>query len=162
MKITNADHLKLLTWLNSWGVSPAKPRTDSIAKDLGWTNQHMPCIGLELRALGFVASSNDGKQYNYWRITPEGRQRLLSHKAEVRRENRAKLEPKTKLEPETKPFLGFMVVAYQDGGELSSVFSSKKEADALADKWAKESPGAAYYVVGVMDKVKADVVLTRE
>ncbi|WYW02971.1 hypothetical protein ErraS_00007 [Pseudomonas phage vB_PpuP-ErraS] len=78
------------------------------------------------------------------------------------RENKAKLEPKTKLEPETKPFLGFMVVAYQDGGELSSVFSSKKEADALADKWAKESPGAAYYVVGVMDKVKADVVLTRE
>ncbi|WYW03973.1 hypothetical protein Kompost1_00009 [Pseudomonas phage vB_PpuP-Kompost-1] len=156
MKITNADHLKLLTWLNSWGVSPAKPRTDNIAKDLGWTNQHMPCIGLELRALGFVASSNDGKQYNYWRITPEGRRRLLDHKSALRQENKANLEPKT------KPLLGFMVVAYQDGGELSSVFSSKKEADALADKWAKESPGAAYYVVGVMDKVKADVVLTRE
>ncbi|WYW03591.1 hypothetical protein Luutsna3_00010 [Pseudomonas phage vB_PpuP-Luutsna-3] len=160
MKITNADHLLLLGWLNNFGVSPSKPRTDNIAKSLGWTNQHMPCIGLELRALGFVSSSNDGKQYNYWRITQEGTQRLLSHRKAVAQEMKTKREA---AEPsKSKPFLGFMVVAYQDGGELSSVFSSKKEADALADKWAKESPGVAYYVVGVMDKVKADVVLTRE
>ncbi|WYW04020.1 hypothetical protein SKa3_00009 [Pseudomonas phage vB_PpuP-SKa-3] len=153
MKITNADHLKLLTWLNSWGVSPAKPRTDSIAKDLGWTNQHMPCIGLELRALGFVASSNDGKQYNYWRITPEGKQRLLSHKAEVRLENKAKLEPKT------KPFLSWRVIGGE--GEVSVEQATHKEALAIAEKWAKEEPGVTYWVCGVTDSVSAEVVVKR-
>ncbi|WYW03830.1 hypothetical protein Pori2_00010 [Pseudomonas phage vB_PpuP-Pori-2] len=157
MKITNADHLLLLCWLNKFGVPPAKPRTDSIAKDMGWTNQHMPCIGLELRALGFVASSNDGKQYNYWRITPEGTQRLLSHRKAVAQELKAKREATES--PRTKTFLGWRVVGGE--GEVSVEQATHKEALAIAEKWAKEEPGVTYWVCGVTDSVSAEVVVKR-
>jgi hypothetical protein len=157
-KITNADHLKLLNWLNNFGVSPSKPRTDSIAKSLNWTNQHMPCVGLELRALGLVESSNDGKQYNFWRITGAGVQRLLAHRLAVRNESKREA-PVTLPTPQPR---GYIVVSASDSGEQSPIHTNRGDADKLANKWAKEEPGVTYLVCAVLEKVKANIVVFKE
>lgn len=157
-KITNQNHLTLLQHLGNFGVPPAKPRTDCIASHLGWSNNHMPSVGLELRANGWVQSTNDGKQYNYWQITPAGRARLLEHRA-AEREAR---QPKVTVPVEkTKPFLGWRVIDTFDG-DLSPIIQKKSEADALAEKWAKDEPGRTMQVVGIVSTVKASVVIDKE
>lgn len=132
-------------------------RTDKLAvcmQQFGkrWDASHTAFIGLQLRALGWVTTFKDTGQYARWDITPTGKAVLC----ELRNTKKAEVMPA----PVTNKITEFMVVGEGDG-EISPVLKTLKEAEALAEKWAREEPGCAYRVLGVYSIVKANITIEK-
>lgn len=146
------DQQLLLEKINQY--SEANRRTDKLAvcmQQFGkhWDTSHTAFIGLQLRALNWVTTFKDASQYARWDITPLGKAALC----ELRNVKQA--------EPVKNKVRGFIVYGESDG-EFSGLLGTMKEAEALADKWAREEPGCAYSICGVLQVVKANITVVKE
>lgn len=145
------DQQLLLEKINQY--TAANRRTDKLAQCMQqfgkrWDTSHTAFIGLQLRALGWATTFKDNSQYAEWNITPLGKAALC----ELRN-----VKQEVKLPPvSTYKILGYRVIGESDG-ELSSLLKSEKEANELAEKWAREEPGCPYEVAQVIGKVVAEV-----
>lgn len=85
MLLTDDQH-KLLAKINQY--SETSRRTDKLSQCMTtlygkvWDISRTPFIGLQLRALGYVTTFKDDKEYARWDITATGKAALLQSSAE--------------------------------------------------------------------------------
>ena len=158
------DQHQLLTKIGQY--TEANRRTDRLAecmKQFGkhWENGHTAFIGLQLRSLGWATTFKDSSQYARWDITPLGKAVLMELRNMGKSYNPTKLEAPVTVPSDTehKKITNYRVIELSDG----SVSEPKTLAEArkLAEKWAIDSPGNAIEIVGVLETVKAKVVIDK-
>ncbi len=168
MSLSN-DQFLLLTKISQY--SDLNRRTDRMAACLSnfkaegnsnkWDLNHVPYIGLQLRALGLVTTYKDTNKYALWNITPVGKAKLLEETQRRYREKQAQIDAQERDTMPTKKAEPIKLTQYavfdtnEDGFQR---FDTLPAAEKAAEQWAKESPGSEQVIMQVLYSIKAKVV----
>lgn len=131
---------------------PDSVRTDKLAKVLGFGASGASQVGLQLRALNLVSSTNDNAQYNLWNATAYAK---AMHEEQVRRTQNAAQAPAPVKKTE-------WIIWNPEGHMPPRVkYSCEQEAMAVAESMAKRNPGQQFLCCEIHAGFK-QVVVKRE
>lgn len=135
---------------------PNTVRTDQLAKVLGCVPSAASNIGLQLRALNLVSSTNDNGQYNLWNATAYAK---AMHEEQVRRAQNAAQTPAIPAGKKNE----WILWSPQSPKPPVVRYSCEQEAMAVAESMAKRYPGQQFLCCEIhagfkQVKVKREVV----